>query len=108
MMCCQEQRLAVCWSGQPGWGHLLLSAAECGRLGGGNARVLLPREGKPENRKGVDSVTAVLGPNVLLSRGFRPFPRPGSERVLAGTGPTSRLEALRPFCLSRFFEFWQL
>lgn len=106
MMCCQEQRLAVCWSGQPGWGHLLLSAAECGRLGGGSARVLGHRRESP--RTGTDSVTTVLGPNVLLSRGFRSFPRPGSERVLAGTGPTSRLEALRPFCLSRFSEFWQL
>lgn len=96
MMCCQEQRLAVCRSGQPGLGHLLFSAAECSPPWGWKCQGAGPQEGKPENRKGLDLVTAGLGPNVLLSRGFRPLPRPGNERVLAGTDPTSRLEALRP------------
>lgn len=49
----------------------------------------------------------VLGPCYCQGI-FRPFPRPEKERVLAGTDPSFRLEALLSFCLSSFSESWQL
>lgn len=68
-------------------GGTCCSAPEYSMPGGGNVQGAGPQEGKPREQRALDFATCP-GP-VLLSRDFRPFPRPEKERVLAGTDPSS-------------------